>query len=46
MEAELAIVNKEKEKADSDLITADKEVDFLRREKEKLEVELKRQLSY
>ncbi|MDZ7796028.1 MAG: PAS domain-containing protein [Candidatus Marinimicrobia bacterium] len=43
MEAELAIVNKEKKKkADSDLITADKEVDFLRREKEKLEVELKK----
>lgn len=43
MEAELAIVNKEKKKkADSDLISADKEVDFLRREKEKLEAELKK----
>ena len=43
MEEELSMVNKEiKKKADSDLITADKEVDLLRREKEKLEVELKK----
>ena len=43
MEEELAMVNKEiKNKADSDLITADKEVDILRREKEKLEADFKK----
>ncbi|MDZ7738445.1 MAG: CheR family methyltransferase [Bacteroidales bacterium] len=43
MEAELANVNKEKKKkADSNLITADKEIGLLRQEKEKLEVELKK----
>mgnify|MGYP005639233729 CR=1 FL=1 len=43
MAAELAIVNKaERGKGVSDLIITDKEVDSLRREKEKLEAELKK----